>query len=87
MLSPKDILLHFRAENVDMEAKPAKKSAPKANGHPSPMKNKTASGKVLRNTTRSAAQEEIVQSTAVKIREHQKELHSDLQVEGFARHS
>ena len=38
--SPKDILLYFRDEDIEVEAKPVKKSAPKANGYPSPMKNK-----------------------------------------------
>lgn len=44
-------------------------------------------GKVLRTKTRSAAQEEVLQTTAAKIREHQIELHAQLQEEGLAKHS
>jgi nucleosome binding factor SPN SPT16 subunit len=51
------------------------------------VKNKTAGGKVLRNKTRSAAQEEAMQSTGAKISEHQKELHYQLQEQGLARYS
>ncbi|KAI9064261.1 FACT complex subunit SPT16 [Trametes sanguinea] len=58
-----------------------------ANGNPTPVKNKTAGGKVLRNKTRSAAQEELVQSMAAKIAEHQRELHARLHQEGLARFS
>ncbi|CDO70740.1 hypothetical protein BN946_scf184798.g55, partial [Trametes cinnabarina] len=58
-----------------------------ANGNASPVKNKTAGGKVLRNKTRSAAQAELVHSMAAKIAEHQRELHSRLHQEGLARFS
>ncbi|KAH9854064.1 FACT complex subunit SPT16 [Lenzites betulinus] len=58
-----------------------------ANGNPSPMKNKTAGGKVLRNKTRSAAHEESVQSMTAKIAEHQRELHGRLHQEGLVRFS
>lgn len=58
-----------------------------ANGNASPAKNKMAGGKVLRNKTRSAAQEELVQSMAAKIAEHQRELHGRLHQEGLARFS
>ncbi|KAH9951270.1 FACT complex subunit SPT16 [Amylocystis lapponica] len=67
------------------------KKAPTAkngtNGNPSPVKNKTAGGKVLRNKTRSAAQEELLQSTTAKITEHQRDLHSRLLTEGLAKYS
>lgn len=63
---------------------PAKKGA---NGNPSPMKNKTAGGKVLRNKTRHAGQEESTHGTATKIAEHQKELHSQLHKNGLAKYS
>jgi nucleosome binding factor SPN SPT16 subunit len=63
---------------------PAKKGA---NGNPSPVKNKTAGGKVLRNKTRHAGQEESSHGTATKIAEHQKELHSQLHKNGLAKYS
>ena len=87
----KDTMFYLNQEEEDVKAsKPAKK-APSAksgaNGNPSPMKNKTAGGKVLRNKTRSAAQEEQVQSAVARIAEHQRELHERLQTEGFAKFS
>ena len=72
------------------ETKPAKKAPTtkaSTNGNASPTKNKTAGGKVLRNKTRSAAQEELVQSAAAKISDHQKELHQTLQSSGLVRFS
>ena len=63
---------------------PAKKGA---NGNPSPLKNKTAGGKVLRNKTRNAGHEEAVQSVAAKIGEHQRELHAQLHKNGLAKYS
>ena len=42
---------------------------------------------MLRNKTRSAAQEEAMQSTGAKIAEHQRELHHQLQEQGVARFS
>jgi hypothetical protein len=55
------------------------------NGNSSPLKNKTAGGKVLRNKTRNAGQEEAAQSA--KITEHQKELHAQLHKNGLAKYS
>jgi hypothetical protein len=63
---------------------PTKKGA---NGNPSPLKNKTAGGKVLRNKTRNAGQEEPAQSTAAKISDHQRELHAQLHKNGLAKYS
>lgn len=89
--SVKDTLF-FEANDVD-ESKSAKAPRkppvkPQANGHSaSPVKNKTVGGKVLRTKTRSAAQEEVLVTTAAKIREHQIELHAQLQAEGVAKHS
>ncbi|VDC07164.1 unnamed protein product [Peniophora sp. CBMAI 1063] len=73
-----DVMLYFTDEDAEKKApkKPSK-------SNPSPAKNKTAGGKVLRNKTRSAAQAEIVQSAAQKIAEHQKELHEKIQAEGL----
>ena len=87
--SAKDTLFFLNPE-AQAETKPAKKAPTTklaANGHASPAKNKTAGGKVLRNKTRSAAQEELVQTSAAKIAEHQRELHQQLQNDGLARFS
>ncbi|KAI0928386.1 hypothetical protein AcW1_005644 [Taiwanofungus camphoratus] len=80
--------------NQDADADVQKSGAPtkkvpttKVNGNASPAKNKMAGGKVLRNKTRSAAQEEMIQSTATKIAQHQRELHAGLQTEGLAKYS
>ena len=70
------------SEEEDTTA-PTKKGA---NGNPSPLKNKTAGGKVLRNKTRNAGQEVTAQSTA-KIAEHQRELHAQLHKSGLAKYS
>jgi len=71
------------------EPKPAKKPPvkPLGNINGSPPKHKTVAGKVLRTKTRSAAQDDVIQTTAAKIAEHQKELHSALHSEGLAKHS
>ncbi|KAF9792417.1 FACT complex subunit SPT16 [Thelephora terrestris] len=70
------------------EVEDTKASAKKgANGNPSPLKNKTAGGKVLRNKTRNAGHEEAAQSIAAKIGEHQRELHAQLHKNGLAKYS
>lgn len=84
--SVKDTLFFLNQED-EPESKPKKKPPTTkmgANGSASPLKNKTAGGKVLRNKTRN---EELVQTAAAKIAEHQRELHEKLQQEGFARFS
>ncbi|KAK7693287.1 hypothetical protein QCA50_002854 [Cerrena zonata] len=87
----KDTMFYLNQDEEEVKAsKPTKKASSGksgANGNPSPMKNKTAGGKVLRNKTRSAAQEEQVQSAHAKIADHQRELHERLQTEGLARFS
>ena len=57
-------------------------AAPRANG--SPVK-KTAGTKVLRNQSRRAAQDEVHQTAAARLVEHQKELRDKLQEEGLRR--
>jgi nucleosome binding factor SPN SPT16 subunit len=88
--SAKRVMFFLNSES-DQDVKPASKAkkAPKAvpNGNPSPLKNKTAGGKVLRNKTRGAAQAESMQSASQKIAEHQAELHTQLQKEGLAKYS
>lgn len=58
-----------------------------ANGNPSPLKNKTAGGKVLRNKTRNAGHQEATQSAAAKIADHQRELHAQMHKNGLAKYS
>lgn len=84
--STKDTLFYLTRDDSEEEKVPQKPPA-KVNGNASPIKNKTAGGKVLRNKTRSAAQEEAMQSTGAKIAEHQRELHHQLQEQGVARFS
>ncbi|KAM5539042.1 hypothetical protein V8D89_007265 [Ganoderma adspersum] len=89
MRSVKDTMFFLNQEEAESSKAPTKKAqAAKggANGNPSPAKNKTAGGKVLRNKTRSAAQEELVQSMA-KIGDHQRVLHAKLHTEGLAKFS
>ena len=50
-------------------------------------RNKVAGGKVLRNKTRSAAQEDVISTTAARIAEHQRELHAARQRDGLAKYS
>lgn len=67
---------------VEVTKKPAAKS--RANG--SPAKAKTIGGKVLRNPRR-AVQDEVHQTAAARLMEHQRELHERLQEEGLAKWS
>lgn len=83
--SAKDTLFYLTRDDSEEEVR--QKPPTKTNGNASPVKNKTAGGKVLRNKTRSAAQEEAMQSTSAKIADHQKELHYQLQEQGLARYS
>ncbi|CAL1704256.1 unnamed protein product [Somion occarium] len=90
--SIKDTMFFLNQEPEDnvKASKPAKKvrtTKQGANGNVSPVKNKTAGGKVLRNKTRGSAHEEQVQSAIARIAEHQRDLHERLQQEGLARFS
>ncbi|KAI0721606.1 FACT complex subunit SPT16 [Cerioporus squamosus] len=89
--SVKDTMFFLNQDEGEGQSSKAPKKVPTAkvaaNGNASPTKNKMAGGKVLRNKTRSAAQEELVQSMAAKIAEHQRELHAKLHQEGLARFS
>lgn len=54
----------------------------------SPLKQqKTVAGKVLRNQTRRAAQDEVHQTATARLIEHQRELHENLQAQGLAKFS
>lgn len=65
------------------ERKPPAQS--RANG--SPAKTKTVGGKVLRNGSRRAVQDEVHKTAAAKQIEHQRELHEKLQKEGLSKYS
>ena len=60
-------------------------TVPTANGSSS--KQKTIAGKVLRNQTRRAVQDEVHQTATVRFIEHQRELYDNLQAQGLARFS
>ncbi|KAG6331187.1 hypothetical protein ID866_7902 [Astraeus odoratus] len=87
--SATDTLFYLNtAEDQDVQPSRSAKHPPVkplANG--TPVKHKTAGGKVLRNKTRSAAQEEVLQTTAARIKDHQAELHAALQHAGLEKYS
>jgi nucleosome binding factor SPN SPT16 subunit len=90
--STKDTLFFLNPENEieveeDKPSKPSKKAPVKPLVNGSPIKNKTVGGKVLRNKTRSAAQEEVLMTAAAKIKDHQQQLHEGLQSAGLAKYS
>lgn len=85
--SSKDTLFFLANESEEEKEKKPKKPpvAPIKNG--SPVKQKSVGGKVLRNQTRRAAQDEVHQTALAKLLQHQKELHQNLQAEGLAKFS
>ena len=85
MKSSKDTLFFLDAGSVDEKPKKAIRKPPvlpKANGSPK----KTVAGKVLRNATRRT-QDEVHQTAAAKLREHQQELHEKIQRDGLEKFS
>lgn len=89
--APKDVLFFLNTESANETGKETSKAkkppAKPLNGHASPAKHKIAGGKVLRNKTRGAAQEDIIHTTAARIAEHQRELHEQRQKEGLIKFS
>ena len=85
--SIKDTMFFLNQEIDEKEKSERKPPTTKAATNGSPLKNKTAGGKVLRSKTRSAAQEELIQTTAHKIADHQHDLHGRLQTEGIEKYS
>ncbi|KAF8630400.1 hypothetical protein AX15_002953 [Amanita polypyramis BW_CC] len=83
MRSTKDTLFFLNSEDDDAEEKPKKRAH--VNG--SQPKQKTVGGKVLRNQTRRAAQDEVHLTTAAKLAEHQRELQEKLHTEGLKKYS
>ena len=84
--SPKDTLFFLTPESEDEKSSSKKPpTVPLKNGPP--IKQKTIGGKVLRNQTRRAAQDEVHQTAMAKLNEHQRELHENLQNQGLARFS
>lgn len=75
-------------DEVDKAKTKAKKPPVKPiDGIGSPAKHKVAGGQVLRNKTRSAAQEDVISTTAARIAEHQRELHANRQRDGLAKYA
>ncbi|KAF8636567.1 hypothetical protein AX17_003378 [Amanita inopinata Kibby_2008] len=83
--SAKDTLFFLTPESEDEKSKKKPPVLPHANG--SPPKQKTVAGKVLRNQTRRAAQDEVHLTLAARLTEHQRELHGKLQSEGLKKYS
>ncbi|KAF5391933.1 hypothetical protein D9757_001726 [Collybiopsis confluens] len=87
MKSTKDFLFFLTPESDDDRPKKPERKVPvqpRANG--SPAKHSVA-GKVLRNNNRRAAQDEVHQTAAARLQEHQQELHERIQKEGLAKYS
>ncbi|KAJ7168138.1 FACT complex subunit SPT16 [Mycena crocata] len=81
--SIEDTMFFLTPENA--EEKPRKKPPviPRKNGSPP---KKTVAGKVLRNQTRRT-QDEVHQTAAARLAEHQRELHDKLQTQGLEKFS
>lgn len=82
---PKHVMFFSDDGSEEEDTKASTKKG--ANGNPSPLKNKTAGGKVLRNKTRNAGHEEATQSVGAKIADHQRELHAQLHKNGLTKFS
>ncbi|KAJ6606562.1 FACT complex subunit SPT16 [Mycena vulgaris] len=82
--SIKDTMFFLTPENAEEKPKKKPPAIPRKNGSPP---KKTVAGKVLRNQTRRAAQDEVHQSASAKLAEHQRELHDQLQVVGLEKFS
>ena len=83
----KDTLFFLNAESDEEKPKKQEKKPPvqpKSRGSP---QKKTVAGKVLRNGGRRATQDEVHQTAAAKLAEHQKELHEKIQAQGLAKFS
>ncbi|TDL27246.1 FACT complex subunit SPT16 [Rickenella mellea] len=87
----KDVLFFQNAEFDDDSKVNSEKASKKPPAKPlnglAPAKHKVVGGKVLRNKTRSTAQEDVLLTTAARIAEHQRELHALKQKEGLAKYS
>ncbi|KAL0947324.1 hypothetical protein HGRIS_013443 [Hohenbuehelia grisea] len=86
--SKEDTMFLLNADDVDEKPAKAEKKKPvlpKANG--SPIKHKVAGGKVLRTQTRRTTRDDVHQTAAAKLAEHQRELHTQLQEAGLAKYS
>ncbi|KAK2467068.1 hypothetical protein APHAL10511_001326 [Amanita phalloides] len=83
MRSTKDTLFFLNPEGDEEEGRSKKKAH--ANGLPP--KQKTIAGKVLRNQTRRAAQDEVHLTAVARLVEHQREVHEKLQAEGLQKYS
>ncbi|KAJ7286043.1 FACT complex subunit SPT16 [Mycena rebaudengoi] len=82
--SIKDTMFFLTPENAEEKPKKKPPVIPRKNGSPA---KKTVAGKVLRNQGRRGAQDEVHQTAAAKLAEHQRELHDQLQVQGLEKFS
>lgn len=78
--------LFFLDAGSDVDEPKSKKAPTRSKVNGSPAKAKTIAGKVLRNPRR-AVQDEVHQTAASRLLEHQKELHEKLQEDGLAKFS
>lgn len=84
----KDVFFYINQDADEGKSKSADKKRPAArpsNGRTSPIDNKVAGSKVLRNKTRSAAHQDVAASVGQRIADHQRQLHMQLQEEGAKR--
>ncbi|KAF8228962.1 FACT complex subunit SPT16 [Tricholoma matsutake] len=85
--SSKDTLFFLTPESEDEKPKKSARQPPvlpRSNGSPP---KKTVGGKVLRNQTRRAVQDEVHMTAAAKLAEHQRELREKLQADGLLKYS
>ncbi|TFK42772.1 FACT complex subunit SPT16 [Crucibulum laeve] len=87
--SSKEVLFFLNPDSEEEKPKKEKKPPviPRTNGSPSKQKAVTVGGKVLRNQSRRAAQDDVHQTAAAKLAEHQRELHLKLQEDGMQKFS
>lgn len=85
--SAKDVFFYLTQDADEVKSKPDKKraAAGASNGRTSPVNGRAVGSKILRNKTRSAAQQDVAMSVAARIADHQRQLHVQLQDEGLKR--
>ncbi|KAF8163125.1 FACT complex subunit SPT16 [Crassisporium funariophilum] len=83
--SPKDTLFFLTPDSEEEKPKKSNKKAPAPVANGSPVKQKAVGGKVLRNQTRRAAQDEVHHTATSRLIDHQRELHANLQSQGLAK--
>jgi nucleosome binding factor SPN SPT16 subunit len=85
--SSKDTLFFLTPESEEEKPKKSERQPPvlpRSNGSPP---KKTVGGKVLRNQSRRAVQDEVHMTAAARLAEHQRELREKLQTDGLQKYS